>query len=272
MDHPGRQALRAALAHPVDLVGAALAVAQEDLDLTDTRATRDALDRLAARAAEQLGPPTTPAVYAARLIQYLHGFEGYHGDADDYSAAANSYLPLVHERRVGLPITLGLIVLHVGWQLGLPLRPAALPGHFMVRWDTADDSLFLDLFWGQVLDRRGCQAFLEVQTGSSVPDPALLPATTSRAVIARLLRNLKYTFVNQREFDRALAAAERIMLVVPGAGEDLRDRGMLRLRTGDLHRGLHDLERYVAAAPASFDQPFLRQQVQSITGLIQGRS
>jgi regulator of sirC expression with transglutaminase-like and TPR domain len=39
------------------------------------------------------------------------------------------------DRRLGIPITLSVVYLEVGWRLGLPLHGVNFPGHFLVRYD-----------------------------------------------------------------------------------------------------------------------------------------
>src|SRR5262249_43545784 len=148
----------------------------------------------------------------------------FRGDAAVYDDPTTSYLPHVLEQRIGLPITLALVLLHVGWQLGLPFEPAALPAHFMVRLPDPGGALFLDLFYGRVLDNAQCRAFLEKESGYEVPDPDRFPPPSRRQVLARLLRNLKRCHFRREDFRRALLATERIMLLEPTSTDDLRDR------------------------------------------------
>lgn len=275
MEHPGRAAFRRVLHRKrgtVDLIEGALAIAQEDLDLPTVDETRASLERLAARAQEQVGPLEAPLDYAERLVNYLHGMEGFTGDRTTYDDPANSYLPVVCERRIGLPITLTLILLHVAWNNGVPLEPAGLPAHFMARWPLPEGDLFLDLFWGQVLDARGCHIFLQNQTGSAMPAPDLFPATAPDEVLARMLRNLKNSYVRRSQWQEALQATERILLLLPQSWDDVRDRGALRIRVGDYHRGLYDLDRYADEYPQAAQQALLRKQALAVSSHFNGRN
>lgn len=268
MEHSGRSAFRDALARPANLVDAALAVAQEDLDLPDTHATLAGIHTIAQRAQKSIGPVAPTLQGAEQLIRHLHGSEGFTGNTDDYDDPANSYLPLVLQRRIGLPISLTILLLTVGEALGIPLEPAALPAHFMARWQLPDGDLFLDLFWGQVLDAHSCRVFLQEQTGSILPSPDLFPAATATEVVVRLLRNLKHSHVHRNAWPQALAATERILIAQPGSLEDRRDRGFLRIRVGDLHGGLADLESYSRQTPTAADHTLLQAQARNVSELI----
>src|SRR4029450_4562301 len=51
----------------------------------------------------------------------------------------------------------------------------------------------------------------------------------------------------------ALAAAERVLLRIPDAVEELRDRGMLHARLGHGHAAVRDWETYLRRAPEAAD-------------------
>ncbi|NIQ51989.1 MAG: hypothetical protein GWN71_00440, partial [Gammaproteobacteria bacterium] len=50
------------------------------------------------------------------------------------------------DRRVGIPISLSLVYLEVGWRLGLPLTGVGFPGHFLVRYEGEVVRVLLDPF------------------------------------------------------------------------------------------------------------------------------
>lgn len=261
---PGRRLLLQTIRRrddQIDLARAALAIAWEDRGAIDIP---DALGRLAALvtgARVHYDQHARVTVQARQLLDYLHYHEGFAGAPAVYEEndPANSYLPDVLERRAGLPILLALVLLHVGWQLGLPLEPAGLPGHFMARCGSGEETLFLDLFHGRALASFECRAFLQTQIGHVIPDPAKFPTSSRRQVLARLLRNLKVSYLRRENFAMALAATERILLMEPDASDDLRDRGLLRARLGDLHWALVDLEQYAVMAPMATDRELVRK-------------
>ncbi|MCU0491653.1 MAG: tetratricopeptide repeat protein [Chloroflexaceae bacterium] len=80
-----------------------------------------------------------------------------------------------------------------------------------------------------------------------------LAPPTKRAILGRMLRNLKHSYLQRGEFSLALAAVERIILLDHSDPEDIRDRGLLRLRLGQTHAALEDLDRYARLAPNAAD-------------------
>ncbi len=147
----GRQLFAELIRQPqehIDLIQASLAVASEDRDDVNVDRSLRILAHIVERSNAAISPGLSTTDRARELVTYLHDIEGFTGERDNYDDPANSYLHLVLYRRIGLPITLSLILLHVGQQLGLPVAPSALPGHFMVRCASDDGAIFLDLLTG----------------------------------------------------------------------------------------------------------------------------
>ena len=61
------------------------------------------------------------------------------GNVDDYGDPRNSFLPDVIDRRLGLPITLSVLMIEVGRRIGVHLHGVGMPGHFLVGVDGEDE-------------------------------------------------------------------------------------------------------------------------------------
>ncbi|NBQ64838.1 MAG: hypothetical protein EBT95_04740 [Verrucomicrobia bacterium] len=86
-------------------------------------------------------PPT------ATLRQILARREGFRGNLDDYFRPANSYLHLVLETRLGIPLTLALVYIFVGQRAGLEVYGLNTPGHYL----TGIGGVVFDPFHGGVV-------------------------------------------------------------------------------------------------------------------------
>jgi regulator of sirC expression with transglutaminase-like and TPR domain len=128
---------------------------------------------------DQLAAACSGATLPA-LRHQLYVVEGFRGNAEDYYDARNSYLDQVLARRTGIPITLALVLMEVGRRLGLTIEGINAPAHFLVRHGQA----LLDPFSGAAqVDTEG------------LPVDAL-EVVGPRAVLARVLANLKQIFLN----------------------------------------------------------------------------
>jgi len=88
--------------------------------------------------------------------------------------------------------------------------------------------------------------------------PEHLEPTPPRAVVARLLTNLKAIYWRRNDYRRALGVSERLILVNPNLPEEYRDRGVLRAHLRDYAAALPDLEHYLALVPEAPDAARVR--------------
>jgi regulator of sirC expression with transglutaminase-like and TPR domain len=147
----------------------------------------------------------------AGLAHVLFVDWSFAGNVEDYGDPRNSFLPDVMDRRLGLPITLSVLLIEVGRRIGVHLHGVGMPGHFLVGVDDADDQ-FVDPFHaGALLDPAGAQRRFAELHGPAAPfSPAYLAATSTRAILLRMLTNLERTYVARRAPDARWVAHLRL--------------------------------------------------------------
>ncbi|MCS6937781.1 MAG: transglutaminase-like domain-containing protein [Roseiflexus sp.] len=270
MTSPARRRFRAIARLPddqINLAEAALCIAWEDQGNGDPLASLRAIDALAAAAGERVAGRRGSCAIVATLNAYLFEELGFRGNHWNYSDPANSFLDQVIVRRVGLPILLSVLYLEIGWRLRLPVVGLALPGHFLVRYiDSQEGDLYIDPFnRGRLWSYAECER--QIASFAGTVNPALIrqimAPPSPRSILIRILRNLKSAYIQREQFERALAAVERILILAFDAGE-LRDRGLLRARIGQWSGALADLERYAHLAPQASDLEAIRHQVRAL--------
>ena len=230
---------------------AALAIAAGEYPDLDQERYIGRLDAMAARLRPRISPEESAERQVSVLNTYLFGEESFHGNTADYFDPRNSYLNEVLERRTGIPITLSLIYIELGRRVGLRLEGVGMPGHFLVRCLDARDELLIDPFnQGAVLTLADCEARLAELYGNSLRfRPELLRTSGRREIVARMLANLKGSYLRRGDLARALRAVDWSLVVYPGEREGLRERGLLRYRLGDLRGAIGDLGQYLEAYP-----------------------
>lgn len=182
--------------------------ADPGLEVTEERARLDDL-------AEQCREPTLDGV--RRL---LFDDLGFVGNTDDYYDPANSFLPTVVERRLGIPISLSILFLAVARRVQVPADPVATPGHFLVR-DRVDPGVFIDPFaGGVVLDEAACRdRFAAVHGSEAGFDTTFLHPTPPVSVVRRQLANLDAIY-RQRRRRRDLVWVRTLRTLLPDAEAD----------------------------------------------------
>ena len=245
----------------IDLAAAALYIAQEEYPNLEVDAYLNALDVMAAEAEERLPVERYPLKTIQSLNQYFYDDLGYIGNTDDYYDPRNSFLNEVIERRTGIPITLSLVYLEVARRLDFPMVGINMPGHFLIRPEFEDVGIFVDAFnRGEILFEQDCEQRLAQIYGRPVPlQPSFTASVNPRQLLVRMLTNLKMIYLNRQDLSKALAAVERMLLLVPDAPIELRDRGLLYYQLGELAKASQDLEIYIAMLPNADDADTIRR-------------
>lgn len=129
------------------------------------------------------------------LRRHLFGEIGLAGNTRRYGDPRNSFLNDVVTRRLGIPISLSVVTIEVGRRLGLTLSGVGMPGHFLVRSD--GDGRLIDAFnGGRILDPADCARLYRALHGVRATfEPHLLAPVGNRAILVRLLANLRQVFL-----------------------------------------------------------------------------
>lgn len=200
-----------------------------------------------------LGASATTLERLAAVSRYLYVEVGLSGNRDAYYDPANSHLPAVVERRVGIPISLGIVYMHVAEQAGLAVYGVPTPGHFMLGCRGHDHLWYIDPFEaGNLLDADACRARIEGMLDTTVALDADCFRPASAAQIAlRVLRNLKAAYAMADRWREALPVQQRLALLLPDELSEQRDLGLIYLRTNAPRPAADLLQRYSdACSPA----------------------
>jgi regulator of sirC expression with transglutaminase-like and TPR domain len=244
----------------IDLASAALLIAAEEYPQVTPEPYLRRLDELAERARDRLWDATAPIMMLQEVNRVMFEEEGFQGNRTEYYDPRNSFLNDVIDRRRGIPITLSIIYLELGWRLDLPLHGVNFPGHFLVRYAGEAVQLLVDPFQnGMIRFEDEAQALLDHVYGGSVRmQPEFLRIADRRDILIRLLTNLKGNYLNRRDDRRALSAIERILVVRPDSADDERDRGIVLTRLGRDRDAAAALNRYLELVPDAPDSARVR--------------
>ena len=246
-----------------DMVEAALWVAAEeypDLDVDHTAARVRLISAEGARLAQGL---TNPFARLDVLRTHLFDDLGFRGNEKEYNDPRNSFLNEVLDRRLGNPLSLSTLFIDVARAAGFEAHGVGLPGHFVASATYGGRTVLVDPYHcGQVICEDDCRQLVSKTTGRpSLFRRELLEGADERAMLTRMLLNLKYIYVKGEDYRRALAAVERLLLVSPDDSTEIRDRGFLYAHLGHPGAAVSDLESYLALVPAARDAESVRGRV-----------
>ena len=250
----------------LDLARAALLVAAESDPNVDVDGELHTLDSWAAELRSRLEPDWNNLQKLARLRSFLFDDLGFRGNHSDYYNPSNSLLHRVIEGRRGIPLTLSIIFMELGWRVGIPLEGVGFPGHFLVRLTGEPRDLLLDPFRrGMSVHEEDCRQMLRELSGGKLEfDGALLSSISKRDMIARLLMNLKGAYLRAHDDEGALAAVDRLLLIHPEDLDEVRDRGLLLYRLRRFGPALAELTRYLEARPEAADRATVEGHVDDL--------
>jgi regulator of sirC expression with transglutaminase-like and TPR domain len=258
------------------LLEAAVAVAQDEDPGLDTQGVLAEVDALADRLKRRLPADAAPLQRLRLLNHYFFGELGFAGNVNDYYDRRNSYLPEVLRTRRGIPLTLALLYVEIATQIGLRAVGVSFPGHFLVKLQLPAGEVVLDPFSGQSLSREELDERLQpylrqsglmrelrsqLQGEFEAPLALFLQAASPRETLARLLRNLKEIHRSAGDLPRQLAVLHRLVIVLPEAWEEHRDRALVLAELGHPALAAEDLALYLAHCPEAEDAAALRPRL-----------
>jgi len=247
----------------LDLVEATLLVAAEHYPDLDVEREANRVRLISAEGARRVHDLSNPFARLDGLRVYLFEELGFRGNVDDYNDPRNCFVNEVLNRRLGIPLTLSVVFLDLASAAGFEARGVGLPGHFVCRVDYDGRSILVDAYsGGQVISEEDCRRLVGRTTGRpSLFRRSLLEGIDERAMLARLLLNLKHVYVEREDYELALSVVERLLLVNPGDPTEIRDRGFLQAHLGRAGRAIADLESYLAQTPNAPDTESVRGRV-----------
>lgn len=237
------------------LLEAAVSIAQDAWPRLDVQQVLAEVDALAAQLQRRLPP-------GASLVQRLHVLnrfffeeQGFGGNRNDYYAPGNSYLNVVLESRRGIPVSLAVLWLELARELGLEADGIGFPAHFLVQARVGEGRVVIDPFTGQALGLGDLRArldelSLEVLAGEPPADQALplnlfLQPASARQILVRMLGNLQQLHQRQRDWHGLLPVQERLLILLPRAWAEYRNRGLVLAELGEHERARADLQLYL---------------------------
>ena len=268
----------------VDLTAIALEIAADHDPACDPQAVRRWLADRADEARGRVVAAESGRAALAALADVLCGDHELCGGAAAFDDPAGSLLHRVVQTGTGLPIALSLVYLDVAARVGLDLRPVNAPHHFLTRLDDADDGpggrggpLFCDPYHaGQAMTEAEVVAFLAGRcgTGSILSDgltreaiAASLAPCGPRAVVIRVLNNLKALHARSGDWAAAWAVQSRLSALCPADYTERRDLALIALHAGRAGRAVDLLTALLPDAPPD-ETPVLKRHLTRAVGQV----
>ena len=252
----------------LSLVEAAATIAQDEFPQLDTQAVLAEIDQLAARLKRRFPTDAVPVQRLRWLNRFFFQELGFAGNVNNYYDPNNSYVHSVLATRRGIPITLAVLYIELATQIGLTARGVSFPGHFLVKLRMPQGEVVIDPFTGHSLSRDELDELLapykrnrDLQGDFDAPLGLFLQTATARDVLARMLRNLKEIHRSAGDSSKLLAVQQRLVVLLPQAWEERRDRGLACAELGLVDAAARDLAAYLEHATAAQDRALIEERL-----------
>jgi regulator of sirC expression with transglutaminase-like and TPR domain len=234
------------------LFEAAVSLGQDEYPELDVQAVLGEVDQLLARLRRRLPADAGPLQKLRMLNQFFFKDLNFSGNLNNYYDPDNSFVHALLRTRRGIPISMALLWMELAQGLSLSVTGIGFPGHFMLKINLPMGQAVIDPMTGQSLSREELSERLEPYRKHSslyedmdTPLGLYLQSSPPRDIIARMLHNLKEIYRTQEDWPRMLAVQERLIVLLPEAWPEYRDRGLAHAEMGNTEQALADLECYL---------------------------
>lgn len=185
----------------------------------------------------------TAAEKAEAMIEVMHGRHEYNGNDKFYDDLQNSNLMSVIDRRLGIPISLGILYMHAAESQGWRVEGVNFPAHFLIRLYGKNDQVIMDPFHGgKIMEAHDLRDLVGTISGGSKSLEQWHHAPLGkRDVLVRLLNNIKIRCLNVSDFELAMNALNRTIYIDPDKIIHKFELGMLQIHTRSVEAGKQNL-------------------------------
>jgi regulator of sirC expression with transglutaminase-like and TPR domain len=202
--------------------------------------------------------PLRPTQMIEQINNYLFKDKGFRANVQDYYNPLNSYLNIVLEQKLGIPITLSILYIRIAYLVKFKLYPVNFPAHFLVKHVLEGDNseIIIDPFnGGRIMDDYSLKELLDqFYPRQNIPlTRAFVEKATPAQVMTRMLNNLKGSYYEAQDINKAQIANEMIIAIDKYNPDAIRDKGMILLKRGKSIEALEMLNLYLELDPEAGD-------------------
>lgn len=232
----------------LDLGETALLLASLDRPGVSLRRYRNHLTQMARDLATAAAGSDSLERHVAALSEVVFGAYGYQGDERTYDDLQNTNMIRVIDRRRGLPVAIGILMIAASRAQGWEITGLRFPGHFLVRMEHQGNRAILDPFeQGQELSAADLRDLIRSIEGAAAElSPELYEAASDREVLIRLQNNMKLRQAGRGDHLGAASTLETMLLLDPDDKVLWREKALMAAQLGRIDGAVAALEEYIA--------------------------
>ena len=200
------------------------------------------------------------------VSRVLFDRHGYQGDRSTYDNPDNANLMSVIDRKIGIPISLGILYVHVARSMGWNVEGLNFPSHFLLRLEGHGERAIVDPFDdGALLEPPALRELAKKVLGTCAEiDRTWFEPVDNRAILLRLQNNIRTRALRNGELDRGVEITRRMILLAPGNANLQRDLGMVEAHRGNVSAAIEALHTFLEGAPQGAERAHAEQMLSKL--------
>ena len=241
----------------VDDIGeVALLLAQAFLPGTKLRKYFDELDLISSDMSQVSSSISTLDGQIKSMQDVVYSKHGYHGDIASYDDLDNANLMRVIDRKKGLPVALGILVIHAARSQGWNIVGLNFPGHFLLRLSKSGEHGIINPFEkARLMLPDEIEQLLKRVYGSKMKlSRAFIKTVSDHDILIRLQNNIKIRAVQAGNYKRAVEVLVSMNLIAPTNTDILSELALLEAAEGNYKGAIKRLAFFLESNPPTSDQ------------------
>lgn len=253
--------------HDADAFQASLILAQHNYPELDNHHYAQLLEAWSTELRRQVEGATSLQEQINKLNHFLFEELGFKRSDEDYYDPRNSMINEVMDRRTGIPITLSVLYMTLGKEIGLDIHGISFPGHFLVKIPHGEGLIVIDPYHGGVsLSEEELLSMLAHHDANATIDKliALLRTASPLDILLRMLRNLKGIYQHQNDSNATLSIYNLMLTLSPDQHEERLERGLLLQQMECPKPAIEDLRIYLKFKPDSLEAEKIQNVIDTL--------
>lgn len=243
----------------------ALACLQGERTLPDFADVIELMNEMANFAGEWVAvyeaePPVEEQVeWLAQSVMEVGAFRGI---VQNYDASHNADFASVIQNRHVLPVSIGILFIHLARSCNFSIEGLNFPSSFLLRMEAEDGSVIFDPSTGATpVAAHDLRTILKRHCGETAElDLSFTRGISDMDVTIRMENAIKLRALREGRMAEAIQVIERLLLLDPGNGVVWKEAGLLHWELGNTRAAVLAFEHAVA----TMQEPALCSRVQSL--------
>ena len=185
------------------------------------------------------------------LIEVVYKNNSFRGDKEDFENIDNINFIRMLETRTAIPVSIGILLMHLAEKMKWECEGINFPGHFLIRIGYESERVIIDPFEnGKIMEAQDLRELLKAVMGEQAElSHTLYEPVEKKDILLRLQNNLKSRFIELGEYDKAVLAGETIVAFYPDEYRVYLDMGVLYAKLHKINKSVDALEKYIDMTP-----------------------